>query len=126
LVDRITGRFTCANCGESYHDRYRLPKSTGTCDICRSTTFKRRRDDNELTVRTRMAEYRAKTAPILPGYEQRGIVRRGRWDAADRDGNSSNRHDPSTIGSTCLAWLPFYSEHGHSVRSYFFNHKPVC
>jgi adenylate kinase len=76
LVDRITGRFTCANCGESYHDRYRLPKSTGTCDICRSTTFKRRRDDNELTVRTRMAEYRAKTAPILPGYEQRGIVRR--------------------------------------------------
>lgn len=76
LVDRITGRFTCANCGESYHDRYRLPKTAGSCDICAGTTFKRRPDDNEATVRTRMAEYRAKTAPILPEYEKRGIVRR--------------------------------------------------
>ena len=76
LVDRITGRFSCANCGESYHDRYRLPKVAGACDICAGTVFKRRPDDNEQTVRTRMAEYRAKTAPILPDYEKRGIVRR--------------------------------------------------
>jgi len=76
LVDRITGRFTCANCGESYHDRYRLPTTSGVCDICGSTGFKRRPDDNEATVRTRMAEYRAKTAPILPDYEKRGIVQR--------------------------------------------------
>ena len=76
LVDRITGRFTCAQCGEGYHDRYKQPAVEGVCDKCGSTEFKRRPDDNEETVRTRMAEYRAKTAPILPYYEQRGIVSR--------------------------------------------------
>ena len=76
LVDRITGRFSCAACGEGYHDRYKLPKASGVCDVCGSTEFKRRKDDNEETVRTRMAEYRAKTAPILPLYEARGIVSR--------------------------------------------------
>jgi adenylate kinase len=76
LVDRITGRFTCASCGEGYHDRHKLPAKDGTCDKCGSTEFKRRPDDNEETVRTRMAEYRAKTAPILPLYEARGIVTR--------------------------------------------------
>jgi adenylate kinase len=74
LVDRITGRFSCAKCGEGYHDRYKLPKVADTCDVCGSHDFKRRPDDNEETVRTRMAEYRAKTAPILPIYEARGIV----------------------------------------------------
>jgi adenylate kinase len=76
LVDRITGRYTCANCGEGYHDRYKLPAVAGICDKCGSTEFKRRPDDNAETVRTRMAEYRAKTAPILPIYEARGIVSR--------------------------------------------------
>ncbi|WP_213981426.1 adenylate kinase [Sphingomonas sp. dw_22] len=75
LVDRITGRFTCAKCGEGYHDRYKLPKVAGTCDVCGSHEFKRRPDDNAETVRTRMAEYRAKTAPILPFYEAKGLVR---------------------------------------------------
>ncbi len=76
LVDRITGRFTCANCGEGYHDRHKLPKTEGVCDVCGATEFKRRPDDNEETVRTRMAEYRAKTEPILPIYEARGLVSR--------------------------------------------------
>lgn len=76
LVDRITGRFTCAKCGEGYHDRHKLPKVEGVCDICGSTAFKRRPDDNAETVRTRMAEYRGKTAPILPHYEARGLVSR--------------------------------------------------
>ena len=76
LVDRITGRFTCARCGEGYHDRYKQPKVSGVCDVCGSTEFKRRPDDNAETVRTRMAEYRAKTAPILPHYEAMGIVSR--------------------------------------------------
>lgn len=76
LVDRITGRFTCARCGTGYHDRYKLPKVAGVCDVCGSTEFKRRPDDNEETVRTRMQEYRSKTAPILPIYEERGIVSR--------------------------------------------------
>ena len=74
LVDRITGRFTCANCGEGYHDRHKQPAKAGVCDKCGSSEFKRRPDDNEETVRKRMQEYRAKTAPILPYYEQRGIV----------------------------------------------------
>jgi adenylate kinase len=76
LVERITGRFTCAKCNEGYHDRFKRPAVDGVCDVCGSTEFKRRPDDNEETVRTRMAEYRAKTAPILPIYEARGLVRR--------------------------------------------------
>ena len=74
LVERITGRFTCATCGKGYHDTFELPKHAGTCDKCGGHEFKRRPDDNAETVRTRMAEYRAKTAPILPIYEARGIV----------------------------------------------------
>ena len=76
LVERITGRFTCANCGAPYHERFHPPKAEGTCDVCGHHEFKRRPDDNEATVRTRMAEYRAKTAPILPFYEAKGLVRR--------------------------------------------------
>ncbi len=76
LVDRITGRFSCASCGAGYHDRYKRPKVAETCDVCGSHAFKRRPDDNEATVRNRLAEYRAKTAPILPYYEARGLVRR--------------------------------------------------
>ena len=76
LVERITGRYTCAKCGKGYHDRFEQPAVPGTCDKCGSTEFKRRPDDNEATVRTRMAEYRAKTAPILPIYDARGIVAR--------------------------------------------------
>ena len=76
LVQRITGRFTCAKCGTGYHDSFRPTKVPGVCDVCGSTEFKRRPDDNEQTVRTRMEEYRAKTAPILPFYETRGLVSR--------------------------------------------------
>jgi len=76
LVRRITGRFSCAKCGAPYHDELKLPKVAGTCDICGSHDFKRRPDDNEETVRTRMAEYREKTQPILPYYDARGLVRR--------------------------------------------------
>ena len=76
LVKRIVGRFTCAKCGTGYHDTFRPTQVTGVCDVCGSTEFKRRPDDNEQTVRTRMAEYRAKTAPILPIYEARGLVKR--------------------------------------------------
>lgn len=76
LVERIVGRFTCAVCGTGYHDKFKLPKVEATCDACGSIEFKRRPDDNEETVRTRMTEYRAKTAPILPGYEERGLVER--------------------------------------------------
>ena len=76
LTERIVGRFTCAVCGTGYHDRFKQPTVAGTCDVCGSHEFKRRPDDNAETVGTRMAEYRAKTAPILPIYEARGIVAR--------------------------------------------------
>ena len=74
LVARIVGRFTCGNCGAGYHDVFKLPAAQGVCDKCGSTEFKRRADDNEETVRTRMGEYRGKTAPILPIYNARGLV----------------------------------------------------
>lgn len=76
LVERITGRFTCGTCGEGYHDTFKQPAVEGTCDKCGGSEFKRRADDNEETVRTRMAEYRAKTAPILPYYDARKLVSR--------------------------------------------------
>ena len=82
LVERITGRYTCASCGKGYHDTFEKPAVEGTCDKCGGHEFKRRPDDNEEPVRTRMAEYRAKTAPILPGYEARGIVSRADGMAA--------------------------------------------
>jgi adenylate kinase len=75
LVERITGRFSCVACGAPYHDNYKLPRIAETCDCCGGHQFKRRPDDNEQTVRTRLAEYRAKTAPILPYYRERGLVR---------------------------------------------------
>lgn len=76
LVERISGRFTCARCNEGYHDTFKLPKVKGVCDVCGSTEFKRRPDDNAETVRARLKVYRADTAPILPYYEAKGIVSR--------------------------------------------------
>ena len=75
LVDRIDGRFTCAKCGASYHDRNKRPKVAGHCDTCGATDFVRRADDNAETVKARLAAYHAETAPILPYYRAKGILR---------------------------------------------------
>jgi len=72
LVDRVSGRYTCANCGEGYHDRYKLPAKEGVCDVCGSTEFKRRADDNAETVRARLKAYHADTAPLIAYYKGSG------------------------------------------------------
>jgi len=68
LVERITGRYTCAKCGQGYHDTFQKPEKDGVCDKCGGTEFSRRADDNEETVRSRLTAYHAETAPILPYY----------------------------------------------------------
>jgi adenylate kinase len=75
LVDRIAGRFSCAKCGASFHDRYHRPKQDGVCDACGSADFIRRPDDKAETVKARLAAYRAQTAPILPYYQSKGVLR---------------------------------------------------
>jgi adenylate kinase len=75
LTERITGRFSCANCGAGYHDKYHQPKQEGVCDQCNSTEFNRRADDNEETVRQRLAAYHAVTEQILPFYREKSILR---------------------------------------------------
>ncbi|GAB4223816.1 MAG: adenylate kinase [Kiloniellaceae bacterium] len=75
LVERITGRYTCANCGAGYHDRFQKPEVEGVCDNCGGSEFKRRADDNEETVRTRLEAYHAQTAPILPYYRDKGVLK---------------------------------------------------
>jgi adenylate kinase len=75
LVERITGRFSCAKCGAGYHDTFQQPKVAGICDKCGSTEFKRRADDKADTVTQRLAAYHAQTAPLLPYYEARGVLR---------------------------------------------------
>ena len=74
LVERITGRYTCAKCGQGYHDKFQTPKVDGVCDNCGSTEFTRRADDKAETVTTRLAAYHKQTAPILPYYKERGVL----------------------------------------------------
>jgi adenylate kinase len=72
LVKRISGRFTCASCGEVYNDFFRLPKVEGVCDRCGSTNFKRRSDDNVETVRERLVVYHNQTKPLIDYYRAKG------------------------------------------------------
>lgn len=72
LVSRITGRFTCGNCGEVYHDVLKPSKEPGKCDICGSTDMKRRADDNEESLRQRLMEYYKKTSPLIGYYYAKG------------------------------------------------------
>jgi len=75
LVTRITGRFTCATCGEGYHELFKKPKVEGVCDVCGGTKFARRKDDTEEVVRERLKAYHAQTEPLIGYYKAQGKVR---------------------------------------------------
>ena len=75
LIERITGRFSCAKCGAGYHDRFKRPKREGVCDVCGNKEFIRRADDKAETVKARLDAYNGQTAPILPYYRAKGILR---------------------------------------------------
>lgn len=72
LVRRITGRYTCGNCGEVYHDETKPTAKPGVCDVCGSTDLKRRADDNEESLKTRLLEYYKKTSPLIGYYYAKG------------------------------------------------------
>jgi adenylate kinase len=75
LVRRIAGRFSCAKCGASYHDQFNRPKVEGVCDVCGSRDFVRRADDRPEAIKTRLEAYRQETAPILPYYRAKGVLK---------------------------------------------------
>jgi adenylate kinase len=75
LVERISGRFACAKCGKSYHDRFDPPKTPSVCDACGSTEFVRRADDTEATVRSRLEVYNRQTAPLVEYYAAQGKLK---------------------------------------------------
>ncbi|MGB4101660.1 MAG: adenylate kinase [Alphaproteobacteria bacterium] len=73
LVERVSGRFTCAKCGAGYHEKFQPPRKPGICDACGGTEFVCRSDDNAETMKTRLSAYAAQTAPIIPYYAARQI-----------------------------------------------------
>jgi adenylate kinase len=75
MIDRVAGRFTCAHCGEGYHDTHKTTAKAGTCDKCGGTEFKRRADDNAETARERLRAYHAETAPLIAHYDKLGVLR---------------------------------------------------
>lgn len=75
LVERITGRYSCAKCGAGYHDSFQKPAKEGVCDNCGGTEFSRRKDDNAETVSSRLEAYHAQTAPLLPYYDGKGVLK---------------------------------------------------
>jgi len=75
MVERIAGRYTCATCGEGYHDRFKQPRKKGVCDVCGGTEFTRRKDDTRETVTRRLMVYYRETAPLLGYYFCKGNLR---------------------------------------------------
>ncbi|OOY16787.1 MULTISPECIES: adenylate kinase [unclassified Thioclava] len=74
MIARVAGRYTCAKCGEGYHDEFKQPEVAGVCDKCGGTEFKRRADDNAETARARLEAYHAQTAPLIAHYKALGVL----------------------------------------------------
>jgi adenylate kinase len=75
LIERISGRYSCAQCGAGYHDAFQKPKVEGVCDVCGAREFSRRSDDTAEAVRTRLRSYHDQTAPLLPYYQAKGVLK---------------------------------------------------
>jgi adenylate kinase len=75
LIERIAGRFSCRTCGASFHERHHRPRIEGVCDVCGGTDLVHRADDRPEAIATRLAAYRNQTAPLLPYYRERGVLR---------------------------------------------------
>ncbi len=75
LVRRVSGRYTCAKCGEGYHDTEKKPRKSGVCDKCGSIDFKRRPDDTAEAMRTRLKAYANETAPLVDYYAKKGVLK---------------------------------------------------
>jgi adenylate kinase len=75
LIERISGRFSCAKCGTGYHDKFKLPQTAGVCDACGSREFSRRADDDAETVKNRLLAYYKETAPLIGYYFAKGKLR---------------------------------------------------
>ena len=74
MIARVAGRYTCAACGEGYHDEFKQPAAAGVCDKCGGTAFRRRADDTAETVRERLTAYHAQTAPLIAHYGKMGVL----------------------------------------------------
>lgn len=75
LIERVSGRYTCASCGAGYHEKFKPTKRKDVCDACGGTKFMRRADDNPETLKTRLRAYREQTAPILPYYKRQNLLK---------------------------------------------------
>jgi adenylate kinase len=74
MVTRISGRFTCGDCGEGYHDSFKPTVTANVCDQCGGSDMKRRADDNPDTVSQRLEAYHAQTAPLIGYYENQDVL----------------------------------------------------
>ena len=75
IVERLSGRFSCTDCGMGYHEKFAAPANKGICDKCKSTNFTRRSDDSPRTLRNRLSAYKEQTALILPYYSAKGCLK---------------------------------------------------